>query len=218
MDAGAKRRSVPREMPSIYGIKPAFQNLLRPAVRVLVRAGVTPNALTLSALAGSIAVGAALLAAPGRPGLLLVLPAWLLLRMALNAMDGLAAREHGMTSRLGGALNEVGDVLSDVALYLPLAQLAPEMHWPAVAAVLGAVLTEFGGVLGQALGAPRGYQGPMGKSDRAFVIGAMALVGAFAPATLAWWPVLFWGIAALTLVTAWNRVTAALRASQGGAS
>jgi CDP-diacylglycerol--glycerol-3-phosphate 3-phosphatidyltransferase len=198
-------------MPSLYEIKPAFQRGLRPMVGMLVRAGVTPNALTLAALAGSIGVGAVLLAAPDRPVLLLLLPAWLLLRMALNAMDGMAAREHGMTSRLGGALNEIGDVLSDLALYLPLVRLTPEVQWPVIAFSLGAMLTEFCGVVGPSLGAPRGYQGPMGKSDRAVVIGAMALVGGVAPGSLSWWPALFWGVAALTLVTAWNRIAAALK-------
>jgi CDP-diacylglycerol--glycerol-3-phosphate 3-phosphatidyltransferase len=35
--------------------------------------------------------------------------------MALNAIDGMLAREHDMQSPLGAMLNELGDVLSDVA-------------------------------------------------------------------------------------------------------
>src|SRR5262245_44315490 len=128
-------------MPSVYDLKPAFQGLLRPLVNALVAAGVTPNHLTLSAALGSVGVGVALATATARPRLVLLLPAWLFARMALNAMDGMAAREHGRISRLGGALNEVGDVTSDVALYIPLAALVPGPPWPAVAFTLGAVLT-----------------------------------------------------------------------------
>jgi len=198
-------------MPSVYDLKPAFQGLLRPLVNALVGAGVTPNHLTLAAALGSIAAGIALTAADRNPRLLLVLPAWLFARMALNAMDGMAAREHGRMTRLGGALNEIGDVASDVALYLPIAALGPGHLWPAVAFALGAVLTEFCGVLGPALRGSRRYDGPMGKSDRALAIGTLGLVSGLAPPTLAWWPPVLWVAAALTLVTCWNRVAGALR-------
>src|SRR5436190_18045110 len=106
-------------MPSVYDFKPAFQRMLRPLVNGLVASGITPNQLTLAAVVGSLAVGAAVGALAGSPRWLLLLPAWLLVRMTLNAMDGMAAREHHMSTRLGGALNEVGDAVSDAALYLP---------------------------------------------------------------------------------------------------
>jgi CDP-diacylglycerol--glycerol-3-phosphate 3-phosphatidyltransferase len=198
-------------MASVYDLKPAFQSLLRPSVEGMVRAGVTPNHLTLAALFGSVAVGVALLWARSYPLLLLLLPAGLLLRMALNAMDGMAAREHNMKSRLGGALNEIGDVLSDLALYLPLAALRPDLMWPAVAFGLAATLTEFCGLLGVALGGSRRYEGPMGKSDRALVVGAMGLVGGFAPSTWVAWPALLWLATVLAAITCLNRVRAALR-------
>jgi len=51
--------------------------------------------------------------------MLLVLPPVLLLRMALNALDGMLARRTGSESLLGKWLNELGDVISDAALYLP---------------------------------------------------------------------------------------------------
>jgi len=198
-------------MASVYDLKPAFQNRLRPMVSALVAAGVTPNHLTVAALGGSIAVGATLAIVRDVPRLLLLLPAWLLTRMALNAMDGMAAREHGQSSRLGGALNEVGDVLSDLTLYLPLALLAPGLLWPGVAFALGAVVSEFCGVLGPVLGSRRRYEGPMGKSDRALLVGLLGLVAGVWPSTLSWWPLLLGAAAALTFVTGWNRVAAAVR-------
>jgi CDP-diacylglycerol--glycerol-3-phosphate 3-phosphatidyltransferase len=200
-------------VPSVYHLKQAFQRFLRPLLRRLVAIGVTPNHLTLTAVIGSVAVGFAVSAAGSRPRLLLLLPAWMLARMAINAMDGMAAREHGMTSRLGRVFNEVGDVVSDAALYLPLAALGPGHLWPAVTLALGAMLTEFCGLLGPALGGMRRYEGPMGKSDRGLVVGSLGLLGGLAPGTIHWWPPVLWGISALALVTCWIRAAAALRES-----
>jgi CDP-diacylglycerol--glycerol-3-phosphate 3-phosphatidyltransferase len=96
--------------------------------------------------------------------------------MALNAIDGMLAREHGQKSRLGALLNELGDVVSDAALYLPLA-LVTGFHAPVVVGiVLLAAVSEMAGVLGPTIGASRRYDGPMGKSDRAFAFGLVALL------------------------------------------
>ena len=196
-------------MTSVYDLKPRFQAFLRPAMRALARAGVTPNAITTAALVGSVAVGGAIAAGEAR-WILAVLPAWLFVRMALNALDGMMARERGQATQLGAVLNEVGDVVSDLALYLPFALRAPEAALPVVLFTAAAVLTEFCGVLGQALGGSRRYDGPMGKSDRALVVGAYALALAFhAPAADAA-PWLFDALAALALLTCWNRLTRTL--------
>lgn len=198
-------------MVSIYELKPRFQALLRPAMRALHRAGVTPNGVTTAAIIGSIAAGAAVAFARDRLALLLLLPLWLFLRMALNAIDGMMARELDLASKSGAVLNEVGDVVSDLSLYLPLAFVEPRALWPIVAFSLGAALTEFCGVLGQALGAKRQYQGPMGKSDRAFVVGALALLTFIVPGALEFWIWIFAAAAALTMLTCWNRTSGALK-------
>ena len=139
--------------------------------------------------------------------------------MALNAIDGMLAREHGMKSGLGGVLNEVGDVVSDTALYLPLSSFTPGVLWPVVLFTLGAALTEFCGVLGQALGASRHYEGPMGKSDRAFAVGALSAATFAVPSLYRAWPAVFWAGAALAGFTCMRRCRAALAelASKGGA-
>ena len=166
---------------SIYLLKPRFQALLRPAVGALARAGVTANQVTLAACGLSVALGLGLYAAGSpRDGLLLV-PLWLLLRMALNAVDGMLAREHGQASRLGALLNELTDVLSDAALYLPLAALAPFSPLWVGAFIVLAGLSEMAGALGPCIGASRRYDGPMGKSDRALAVGAICLWAAFMP-------------------------------------
>jgi phosphatidylglycerophosphate synthase len=198
-------------MPSVYDLKPRFQNLLRPAMKALARAELTPNIVTVTAIVGSILAGAAVSQSTQKPTLLLLLPGWLFLRMALNAIDGMMARELGMSTHLGAILNELGDAVSDLGLYLPLAFLYNAAIWPVIAFSVGAVLTEFSGVLGRALGASRHYEGPMGKSDRAFVVGALGLATFFFPALLRAWPWIFSVASLLTVATCVNRVARALK-------
>lgn len=111
------------------------------------------------------------------------------LRMALNAIDGMLAREFGQQSKLGALLNELTDVLADAALYA-FALIAPLQAVGVGAVVVLAGLTGFAGALGPTIGAPtRRYDGPLGKSDRAFVFGALGLwvaLRATLPGWLAW--------------------------------
>ncbi len=198
------------DMPSIYDIKPRFQALLRPLVRGLAGAGATANQVTLAALALSLAAGA-LVAAVAAPRVLLLLPLWLFLRMALNAIDGMLAREHGQASKLGAVLNELGDVLADAGLYLPLA-LRPEFPpLPLVLLVLLGVIAEMTGVVGVQIGASRRYDGPLGKSDRAFLFGLLGLLLGLGLAPGAWRPLLLWAAGALAALTIFNRARRALQ-------
>ncbi|HEX5758383.1 MAG TPA: CDP-alcohol phosphatidyltransferase family protein [Thermoanaerobaculia bacterium] len=198
-----------RTVPSVYDLKPRFQALLRPGVAALARAGVTANQVTVAAALLSLAAGAVIALLPDRRAPLLLLPLVLLLRMALNAVDGMLAREHGQKSRLGALLNELGDVVADAALYLPLALVPGFRPWLVVAVVLLAALTEMSGVLGPTIGASRRYDGPAGKSDRALVFGAVGLaLGVGVPAGR-WLDVL---LAILALATAWTVVNRARRA------
>ncbi len=141
----------------------------------------------------------------------ILLPLFLLLRMALNAIDGMLAREFGQQSPFGAILNEVGDVVSDSALYAPFA-LLPGVSpiWLAIVIFL-AVLTELVGVLGQVVGADRRYDGPMGKSDRALVFGALGLLWGLGVPLTAFWPIILALTTALLITTIANRVRQALR-------
>jgi CDP-diacylglycerol--glycerol-3-phosphate 3-phosphatidyltransferase len=199
---------------SIYGLKPRFQALLRPVAGMLYRAGVTANQVTLFACIVSVALGALLCVEHERAALFLLVPAWFFLRMAFNAIDGMLAREFGQASVLGAYLNELTDVISDAALYLPFAFLPgsnPTLLWTVIAL---SIVSEFAGVIGQAIGRERRYDGPMGKSDRAFVFGLLGLLVGLG-FTVA--PVLTWVWAALVVliaVTIVNRVRRGLSAPQ----
>jgi len=196
---------------SLYTLKPQFQASLRPIARSLAGAGVTANQVTVATGLFSIAVGALVAAMLPDPRWFLLIPAWMFLRMALNAVDGIMARECGVKSRLGAYLNELCDAVSDVALYSPFALLPPfSPLWVVIVTVL-ALLSEHAGALGPMVGASRRFDGPMGKSDRAFAIGVLGFWAGLA-APLPEWAALALPAMALALVlTIWNRVWSGLR-------
>lgn len=195
---------------SIYDLKPKFQNLLRPTVVKLADRGVTANQVTLLACAISVILGIVLTAFSTVNWLFILIPIWLFLRMALNAIDGMLAREFNQKSRLGGYLNEVTDVISDAALYLPFALIFPFDPLLIGLIIWLAALTEFCGVLGQVQGQTRRYDGPLGKSDRAFLFGVLGLVYTFVPYLPDWLYWLAWVIIALLVMTCVKRVRAGL--------
>lgn len=197
-------------MTSIYELKPAFQSLLRPLVRGLAAAGVRANGVTVAACLLSLVVGLSLFAWPGAAWPLLVLPAFLVVRMAMNAIDGMLAREHDQQTRLGGLLNELGDVISDAALYLPLALLPGLNPTLVVLVVVLGIIGEMTGVMGQVLGTLRRYDGPMGKSDRAFVFGAVALWAGLGGGLEPWADWLLALVVALSVLMIANRARGAL--------
>jgi CDP-diacylglycerol--glycerol-3-phosphate 3-phosphatidyltransferase len=195
---------------TIYSLKPRFQALLRPLVGKLAGAGVTANQVTLAAAVGSVLIGALVAWRVPERWPFLLLPLWLLVRMALNAIDGMLAREFGQKSAVGAYLNEIADVVSDAALYAPFAWLAVfGPFWTGLVIVLSA-LTEFAGVLGPTVGGSRRYDGPLGKSDRALLFGALGLwVGLGGPLP-DWWSWLMPVVAVLLALTVVNRVRAGL--------
>jgi CDP-diacylglycerol--glycerol-3-phosphate 3-phosphatidyltransferase len=195
-------------MASIYQLKPAFQGLLRPLVNALARIGVSANQVTIAAIVLSVAIGAAV-GLCDDPRVLLLLPLGLFLRMALNAIDGMLAREHAQASRLGAILNELGDVVGDAAMYLPLA-LRPGFPVAAIVVfVVVGIIVEMTGVIGVQIGASRRYDG-FGKSDRAAVIGAAGLLLGLGWARVEWLGYVLWLCVALGVAAIFTRAQRAL--------
>ena len=195
---------------SIYDLKPKFQNLLRPLVIKLEQRGVTANQVTLAACAISVILGVMLTALSDYNWLFILIPIWLFMRMALNAIDGMLAREFNQKSRLGGYLNEITDVVSDAALYLPFAFVYPFDALQIGLIIWLSALTEFCGVLGQVQGKTRRYDGPLGKSDRAFLFGVLGLVYVFVPVLPDFLYGVLWVDIILLIVTCVKRVKSGL--------
>ena len=203
---------------TLYDLKPKFQALLRPLVAALASAGVTANQVTLAAAVISLGVGAYVSVNADLRWVFVLVPVWLFLRMALNAIDGILAREFDQKTHLGAYLNELTDVISDAALYLPFAFVAPfSLLWIGLVIFLSA-LSEFAGALGSSIGVSRQYSGPLGKSDRAFVFGALGLwigLGLPTPDGLFWLMPL---CAILLAITVINRIRAGLREANSAAT
>jgi len=195
-------------MATIYDLKPRFQALLRPIVIRFAEKGYTPNQVTWAALILSLIAGGLIVLTVGARGALILVPFVLFIRMALNAIDGMLAKEHQMQSDGGAILNEMSDVVSDVVLYLPFALIPGVSAVWVVLFVITAIFTEMAGVLGWAVKQDRRYDGPMGKSDRAFVMGLIALLLALGIPTSSWLTLLF---IVMTLLSGWTSVRRCLR-------
>lgn len=197
---------------SIYQLKPKFQRLLAPLLASLIRLRITPNQVTIFALLLSLVYGIALAYTPHSKPLLFGLPFFLLLRMALNAIDGMLANTTNRKTPLGALLNEIADQVADAALYLPFAQVAGITPALVVLVVVAGLLAEFAGVAALCVGAPRRFDGPMGKSDRAFAFGLLALLIA-AGIGSRWLDGLLAAMLVLSTWTIVNRLRQALRVS-----
>ncbi len=196
-------------MLTIYSVKPYFQRMLKPLLDFLIRMRITPNQVTLFAILLSIGFGA-YFAWAGKASWWLM-PIVLLVRMALNALDGMLARQLQMQSHLGTYLNELGDMVSDLFLCFPFAIVFP---WSIGFVCFLSLFSEIAGVLATAIGKKRRYDGPMGKSDRAFCLGLMGFLMAFGWISDMGAILFFGGMSFLLFLTIFFRIKNALAGNQ----
>lgn len=163
-------------MISIYKLKPKFQKLLHPLLVFLHTKGITANQITISAIILSFFIGILFFFADHNHLFFLALPIGLLIRMALNALDGMMARTYQQQSKKGEVLNELGDVVSDLFIFLPLLKFAPERYCLVTIFIAMSIINEFAGILSKAVSGERRYEGPMGKSDRALMMGVYGIL------------------------------------------
>ncbi|MHC5226292.1 CDP-alcohol phosphatidyltransferase family protein [Ignatzschineria sp. LJL83] len=193
-------------MISIYSLKSKFQNLLRPFVKNLYQWGVTANQVTLFACLASIFISIIAIIILPSVWILTLIPVWMFIRMALNAIDGMLAREFSQKSILGAYLNELCDVIADSFLFAIFIFIPGIELWAILPVIFLAIVSEYAGVMAPLIGAERRYDGPMGKSDRAFVFGTLSLLIGLKllPAFLVNFGL--WIISALLIYTIVNRV------------
>ena len=160
---------------SLFFLKPRFQKALRPFTNVLANAGITANQVTILGIAGSILISAILLYFNIYSAIFFFLPLWLFIRMGLNTIDGLLAIEHGQKSRLGGILNEGGDMLSDLLLAVPLALVSTTSHKMFFLLIALSIISESAGIAGSYFGGERCQFGPFGKTDRAIAFSGLGM-------------------------------------------
>lgn len=163
----------------IYGIKPWFQKQLQPLVKALWN--VDPDVLTWSALGVSLGAGVLLYYSYERPFLAVLAVPLLMLRLALNALDGMLATQTGKARAAGEVINELADRMSDIGIFLPLS-FWPDMKVHLVLlAMIAMLIVSYVGVLGKAAGATRVYSGVLGKADRMILLMVACLLYAVVP-------------------------------------
>lgn len=163
-------------MISVYQLKPRFQQLLLPILNQLHKQHITANKITIVAIVWSAFIGVLLFMSNSHPIYLLFVAFGLLVRMALNALDGMMARNFNQQSKLGEVLNELGDVVSDTIIFSALFSFSYTNSMLVFLFIVLSIMNEFSGVLAKLISGNRRYDGPMGKSDRALLIGLWCLL------------------------------------------
>ncbi|HEY5844733.1 MAG TPA: CDP-alcohol phosphatidyltransferase family protein, partial [Mycobacterium sp.] len=94
----------------------AYTKLSRPVARVALRAGLTPDSITIVGTAGTV-LGALALFPTGR-----LFAGWLVIWFFVLAdmLDGAMARERGFGTRFGGVLDATCDRIADGAVFCGL--------------------------------------------------------------------------------------------------
>lgn len=197
-------------MISVYQLKPKFQQLLNPVLLFLHKRKVTANQITIASIILSMIIGILFWNADSYNWFFLSLPIGLLLRMALNALDGMVARKFNQMSKLGEVLNEVGDIVSDVIIFFPLLKFQPDSLYLVVAFIVLSVINEFSGLLGKVIGEDRRYEGPMGKSDRALLLGVYGIVTFIGIHISSYSNYIFGAVILLLLISTFTRLKKAL--------
>jgi len=153
------------------------------SVRLCVRLGVHPDAVSYASVVVSAGAGICFWQAKSMPALLI--PAVLLcyLRLWANMLDGMVALASGKASPRGELLNDLPDRASDVIIFVGVAHsgLCHPLtgYWVAIFALLVAYV----GTFGQALGVQREFSGIMTKPWRMVALH----VGAWVTLGLLWW-------------------------------
>ena len=177
--------------------------IIGPIVRLLARAGVTPDMVSFAALAGNI--GAAALLATGS---LTAGGIVMLVFSALDFLDGELARTTGKASKAGAMLDSVFDRFSEaVVLFgLLLYELGEGRNEEAAlvfAVLAGSLLVSYVRARAEGLGVAL-TSGWLRRAERVVLLGVALITGVLVR------PVL-WALAVLTVLTAIQRLYLAMR-------
>jgi phosphatidylglycerophosphate synthase len=161
--------------------------------QVLIRAGISPNAISVISV-GFAAAGAALLILRPGVGSLLAFALCVQLRLLCNLLDGMVAIEGQRQSKTGALFNEVPDRLADSLFIVAAGYVVgvPALGW---FGALAAAVTAYIRVLGGSIGLPQDFRGPMAKPHRMAVLTVACVLGA-----VEWW---FWETQWVLLLAAW---------------
>jgi phosphatidylglycerophosphate synthase len=142
----------------------------------LVRARISPNAISVVSVAFA-SVGAFLLLMAPSFAALIGVAVCVQLRLLCNLLDGMVAIEGKRQSATGALYNELPDRIAD-SLFIVALGYAIGASWIGWLGALAAAVTAYIRVLGGALGCPQDFRGPLAKPQRMAVLTAGCLIGA----------------------------------------
>jgi CDP-diacylglycerol--glycerol-3-phosphate 3-phosphatidyltransferase len=171
---------------NLYATKGSINGRLLPLVDRLLAAGISPDAITLTAIPVALLAAVALLASPAQPVALLAVPILATARLVLNLLDGNMARRSGRIHPRGELFNEVGDRVADVAFLAPVAFLPGASSSIVLLGVVAALLASYVGITTRAAGGPRIYRGVLSKPGRMTLLVACSVWALVAGPTTPW--------------------------------
>jgi phosphatidylglycerophosphate synthase len=157
---------------------------------LLVRGGVSANAISLAGMMCGIASGATLWATAHASNELVIRLLWLAAaglvqsRLLANMLDGMVAVESGTASPVGELFNDLPDRVSDSATLIGLGYALGGSATLGWLAALLAMATAYVRAVGKAAGAGSNFSGPMAKPHRMFVVTIVSVWSVFSPLAL----------------------------------
>jgi phosphatidylglycerophosphate synthase len=142
-----------------------------------VRAGVSPNAISVVSVVFALLGGFALLCASRTIVGLVAAAGCVQLRLLCNMLDGMVAIEGRRRSAVGLLYNEIPDRIAD-SLFIVALGYAVGKPWLGWLGALAAALTAYIRVLGGTCGLPQDFRGPLAKPHRMFVLTMGCLLAA----------------------------------------
>jgi CDP-diacylglycerol--glycerol-3-phosphate 3-phosphatidyltransferase len=200
----------------LYKQKGNFQKV----VRWIGGSWMTANQATLLGMVFVVLVSLSFyfgLSEDGPRWLLLFTPAFLVLRMAMNALDGMLAREYDTGSVVGELFNEGLDVIGDTLCYGVLLFIPRMPTLPVVLFLVLIWMAEYFGVLGKSFpGGVRRHETVLGgKPDRAVWMGIFALCVFFVPTFFQYAGVYLTVVSCFVFLTSFVRIRKMLQVAQG---
>ena len=154
-----------------------FRRTAKGATNLCVRLGISPDAISYLSIVAALAAALCFWKSGRNTWLLIIAPVFCYLRLWFNMLDGMVAVAAGKASARGEIVNDLPDRISDVIIFVGVAQsnlMNPFIgYWTAILSLL----TAYVGLFGQAIGGRREFGGIMSKPWRmvALSLGAWAM-------------------------------------------
>lgn len=158
--------------------RPLATRVLNPFVDLSIRAGLTPNTVSVIAIGLAGAAGLVFALAGDEQLLYLLGVLFVLLNGWFDILDGAIARRLDTASSAGDIIDHVLDRYADILVLVGLAA-GIERYGIGLVAVTGVLMTSYLGTQAQAVGLDRVYGGLVGRADRLVLIGVAGVLAAF---------------------------------------